>query len=139
MKCIQTNELIDHNGIIIIYYYYYYPDHHEWDIDEVRGWALNHVGVDVDILNIDGAQLSGLKREDFMSAGLTLGASNKLLTAISRLWRNITIHGVIFAPADGEKSSEIYTVAGGGSILVLRGNDARSYLGGLNQLYRYMV
>ena len=121
-----------------------YPDHTEWTVDEVQQWALR-IGIDKEDSNlltkhkIDGSELSELTQDELMSDGWSRSASKKLTRAISRLWRNITIHGVIFAPADTQNPSESYTVAGGGSILVFRGNGARFYLGGLNQLYQYMV
>ena len=86
---------------------------------------------------IDGSLLTGLTVEDLMSDGLSFGASYDLVPAAALLWKNITIHGVVLAPAS-KKDSESCTVDGS-SILTLRGMHARHYLGGLDQMFRHMM
>jgi len=86
---------------------------------------------------IDGRMLTKLTEEDLLNDGLPRGPARKLVTAVALLWKNITIHGVVLAPAI-EKNSESCTVDGS-SILTLRGMDARDYLGGLDQMFRHMM
>ena len=89
--------------------------------------------------SIDGRRLATLTGEKLDRVGLVVGAGEQLLDSIALLWKNITIHGVILAPADEEENSESCTTVDGSSILTLRGMDARKYLGGLDQLFRYMT
>ena len=86
---------------------------------------------------INGKRLTKLTEEDLLNDGLPRGPARKLVTAAALLWKNITIHGVVLAPAN-EKNSESCTVDGS-SILTLRGMDARDYLGGLDQMFRHMM
>ena len=86
---------------------------------------------------IDGSMLTGLTEEDLMSGGLPLGPARKLVTAVALLWKNITIHGVVLAPAS-ETDSESCT-EDGSSILTLRGMHAHHYLGGLDQMFHHMM
>ena len=86
---------------------------------------------------IDGRMLTKLTEEGLVNVGLPYGSADKLVTAAALLWKNITIHGVVLAPAN-EKNSESCTVDGS-SILTLRGMDARDYLGGLDQMFRHMM
>lgn len=86
---------------------------------------------------VDGSMLTGLTEEDLRNDGLPRGPARKLVTAAALLWKNITIHGVVLAPAI-EKNSESCTVDGS-SILTVRGMHARDYLGGLDQMFRHMM
>ena len=88
--------------------------------------------------SIDGRRLATLTGEKLDRVGLVVGAGEQLLDSIALLWKNITIHGVILAPAN-EENSESHTTVDGSSVLTLRGMDARKYLGGLDQLFRYMT
>ena len=114
-----------------------------WTTEQVYQWAVEKVGIDEEDADkllkqkIDGNRLTGLTEETLERWNLPGGTSSKLVTAAAMLWENITIHGVILAPAT-EKNSERCDVDGS-IILTLRGMDARSYLGGLDQIFRHMT
>jgi hypothetical protein len=68
--------------------------------------------------------------------------ANKLMSTISKMQveqakNGITVHGVVFAPADTNASTEIED--GHSMVIIVRGREARDMLGGLDQLFRYMT
>ena len=86
---------------------------------------------------ITGRRLAELTKEDLMSVGLPFGPARDLAAAAARLfWRCKAIHGVVLAPVD-DRRSKIDT-EGESHFVVLRGNDARYHLGGLDQIFRHM-
>lgn len=57
---------------------------------------------------IDGSMLTELTEEDLLNVvlnvvGLPGAPAHKLVTAAALLWKNITIHGVVLAPAIEKK------------------------------------
>ena len=124
-------------------WFVYRLDHTVWTTEQVYQWAVEKVGIDQEDAvklkkhKLDGSMLTGLTEEKLERWGLPGGAAGNLVMAAALLWENITIHGVVLAPAV-EKNSESCTV-GGSSILTLCGMDARSYLGGLDQLVRHLT
>ena len=86
---------------------------------------------------ITGSELAELTKEDLMSVGLPLGPAGKLVRAAARLfWRCKAIHGVVLAPVDDRRSN--IDTEGESHFVVVRGNDARYHLGGLDQIFRHM-
>ena len=85
---------------------------------------------------ITGRRLAGLTEEKLERWRLPGGPASDLAKAAARLWRCKAIHGVVLAPVD-DRRSKIDT-EGESHFVVLRGNDARYHLGGLDQIFRHM-
>ena len=86
---------------------------------------------------ICGKYLLRLTEETLTNFGIGFGSIHALLAARRHLlfWGNATIHGVILAPSCNTARSKTIEE----NIHLLRGSSARSLLGGLDQIFQYMV